>query len=224
MSFSREDVVIVIPAYNEEKTVYEVVQRARPYGRVIVVDDGSRDQTFREAVKAGAVCLKQPLNLGKGAALKTGVEFALKTYTPRAIVFLDADLQHPPEEIPALLEKLGQTDVMLVHAYRQFDKNMPLVFRIGNIFFTLTSRLLFGRYLPDVLSGFKAIRAEAWPLIEWQSQGYSIEVEVFANIAKHKLRVATHPIPTIYLDPRKGTTVLHGFGVLRDLIYFRLTK
>ncbi len=157
----REQVAIVIPAYNEEKTIYEVVQRARPYGRVIVVDDGSRDQTFREAVKAGAVCLKQPLNLGKGAALKTGVEFALEKYQPGFIVFLDADLQHPPEEIPKLLAYFQDPDVMLVHAYRAFNKNMPLDMRIGNIFFTTLSRILFGRYLPDVLSGFKAIRAEA---------------------------------------------------------------
>ena len=221
----RERVAIIIPAYNEEKTIFDAVQRARTYGRVVVVDDGSTDTTFREAIRAGATVLRQPINLGKGAALKTGVEFALDKYQPDFIVFMDADLQHPPEEIPTMLRILEErNDVELVHAYRQFDKNMPLVFRIGNAFFTLTSRLLFGRYLPDVLSGFKALRRSAWEKMAWQSRGYSLEVEIFANIAKHGVKTAVHPIPTIYLDPRKGTTVLHGFSVLKDLIYFRLTK
>src|SRR3989344_5319417 len=88
-------IAIIIPARNEEKTIAAVISGAKKYGRVIVVDDGSTDSTAAEAQKTGAIVLQHIVNLGKGCALKTGCDYAVREYSKK-IVVIDADAQHDP--------------------------------------------------------------------------------------------------------------------------------
>ena len=108
----KENIFAIIPAYNEENRVADVVTNAKRYvDKVIVVDDGSSDKTYDAAKSAGAVTLKHIVNLGKGAALKTGCDYAI-TQGADMLIVLDADTQHDPEEIPNFIKTLKEADIV----------------------------------------------------------------------------------------------------------------
>ena len=110
--------LIIIPAYNEELTIGSVVALAKKYGDVLVVDDGSGDRTSEIAREAGAIVIRHNTNMGKGAALKTGFEYALSREY-EIVVTLDADGQHNPDEIPLLMEPIirGEADLVIGSRY-----------------------------------------------------------------------------------------------------------
>lgn len=153
----------LIPAYNEETSVGEVVIKTIPYvDRVVVIDDGSSDRTSEVARKAGALVLKLPVNLGYGAALHTGYIFAHKNNFD-VIVQLDADGQHKPEDIPRLIApiKEGKADVVIGSRFlSDSDWRGTLARRIGMKFFSILIRLLTGKIITDPTSGFQAMNKD----------------------------------------------------------------
>ncbi len=223
MSFSKEDIFAVIPAYNEEKTVAEVVKKARQHvAKVIVVDDGSKDNTLNKAKKAKADVLMHVVNLGKGAALKTGCDYAAKLGA-KAIVTLDADRQHEPSEIPRLIKSLEEADI--VFTYRKIDYHtMPLIKKIGNKFINASIRAMFGINVFDTQCGYRAFTAEAYRKIRWTSSDYSVETEMIARTGKNKLRFRQLPIKTIYLDAYRGITFVDGIKIFLSMLWLRLSK
>ena len=111
---------IIIAAYNESKNFGKVLtELKKEHKNIIVVDDGSKDNTFSIAKKSGATVLKHVVNLGKGAAMKTGCDYAVK-FGADILVLMDADGQHEPKEVPNLLNKLKDTDI--IFGYRKFNK------------------------------------------------------------------------------------------------------
>lgn len=214
--------VAIIPAYNEGNHIAEVVKATRDLvDKVIVVDDGSTDSTALIARKAGAIVLRHIVNLGKGAALKTGCEYAYKIGA-KFFILLDADIQHEPNEIPRFLKLLNDYDI--VFSYRKLNKNMPLVIRVGNFIITKITKLLYGISLKDTQSGYRAFTREAYKKIKWKSSDYSVESEVIARVGKSKLRYTEIPIKTIYSDKYKGTTVLDGIKIVLNMIWWRFTE
>ena len=120
----------MVPAYNEGKTIAGVITKIKTYlSPAVVVDDGSSDDTFLQAKSAGAIVLKHKVNLGKGAALKTGCDYAIQLGAKKIIV-MDADGQHDPKEIPEFMTSLNSHDI--VFGCRKIPKTMPWVFRFGN--------------------------------------------------------------------------------------------
>ena len=120
----------VIPAYNEEKHISKIIKETKKYvDCVVVVDDGSKDKTSVMAKKSNAVILRHLVNLGKGAALKTGCDYAVKN-SAGFIIAIDADAQHDPKEIPRFLEGLKAREIVL--GYRKLNRKMPLVLKFGN--------------------------------------------------------------------------------------------
>src|ERR1700750_808118 len=110
MNASKETVLAIIPAFCEQRFIGEVVRQVRQYvDAVVVVDDGSRDQTAAQAEAAGAHVIRHPTNLGKGAALKTGLEYAV-SIKASFFLFLDGDGQHDPSEIPAFIEAVNRSN------------------------------------------------------------------------------------------------------------------
>ena len=210
----------IIPAFNEEKDIAGIVKRTKKYvKKVVIVDDGSNDKTSRYAEKAGAIVLRHIINLGKGAALKTGCDFAIKK-SAALIVVLDADAQHNPDNIPKFLEKLDKCSI--VFGYRKLSSKMPFVLRFGNWFISDITRLLYGINLKDTQCGFRAFTAEAYKKLRWNASDYSMESEMIARAGKQNLKYVQIPIETIYSDRYKGTTIIDGMKIVLNMIWWKL--
>lgn len=148
---------VVIPAFNEGAAVAEVVaglRSAAPWHEIIVVDDGSTDDTTDHAALAGAVVVRHPYNKGNGAAVKSGIRRASGDY----VLIIDADGQHAPEDAVRLAQRLGDYD--LVIGARARSSQAGLVRRIGNDVLNALAGYLADRRIPDLTSGFRAARRE----------------------------------------------------------------
>ncbi len=212
----------VIPARNEERNISKVVRNAKKHaGCVVLVDDGSADNTALFGGKAGALVLRHVVNLGKGAALKTGCDFAVKKGA-RFIVVLDADAQHNPEDIPRFAQKLEKYDIVFGH--RKPSSKMPFIFRFGNRFISAATKFLYGISLNDTQCGFRAFSKEAYRKIRWNAVDYSMESEMIARAGRQRLKYVQIPIQTIYSDRYKGTTVLDGMKIVLNMVWWRLFR
>ncbi len=209
----------VIPAHNEEKNIAHIVAKTKKYVHtVMVVDDGSTDATHELAQQAGAQTLRHIINLGKGAALKTGCDFAAANGANYLIV-LDADAQHDPGEIPRFIQKFHEYDI--IFGYRKLSQNMPMVLRIGNWLISQAIGKLYHVHLYDTQSGYRAFSAAAYKKIRWDACDYFMESEMIFNVGKNKLRYTQIPIRTIYNDKYKGTTVIDGVKILMNMFLFK---
>lgn len=214
------ELAIIIPARNEERTIERVVSAAVMYGKVIVVDDGSEDTTGTLARHAGALVLRHAINLGKGAALKTGCDYAVR-HGAHMIVALDADAQHDPSHIPSFVRLLRIYDI--VFGYRTFSHSMPFIFRFGNIFINKLAAFLYDVRLRDTQCGYRAFTAETYKKVRWRSPDYSVESEMVARVGKCGLKFVEVPIETVYLDSYKGTTVLDGIRIVLKMLWWRVS-
>ena len=165
--------------------------------------------------------LRHIINLGKGASVKTGCDFALRKGAEQ-LILIDSDGQHNPKDIPRFLESLKEADI--VFGYRKFDKNMPFVLKFGNWFINFTTRLLYEIDLRDTQCGYRAFTSEAYKKIRWKANDYSMESEMIANAGKRHLKYKEIPIQTIYTDKYKGTTFLDGIKIVFNMFLWRLRK
>lgn len=223
---SAETGLVLVPAYNEEAAVAEVVRRAARHLPVLVVDDGSRDATAARAEDAGAEVLRQTPNQGKGAALRAGFRSALAR-SNGFVVTLDADGQHDPEEIPSFLRRRRERAADLIIGARRFEQ-MPFVRRMSNRFARRALSWAVGRPILDNQSGYRLIgRRLLELLLESDESGFEFEVEMIATCIREALGLDWVPIRTIYageashIDPwahtvnflrivRKARTMVRG--------------
>lgn len=219
---------LVIPAYNEEQTIKEVLKKATPFtDYTIVIDDGSKDSTWKEMQKAkehiegNIIALKHIVNLGKGAALKTGCAAAQKLGAD-IIVTIDADGQHPPEHIPAIIEYMNKNNLEVVFSIRKGGDKMPLIRLVGNKVLNLLAIYLFNLKLRDIWCGFRAFRTDCLSKLSWEKNDYSGEIEMALKVGKNKLRYGELVIPTIYHDAHRGVTILHGLKLIGQMIIWRI--
>ena len=212
---------IIIPAYNEEKNIGAVLKQVVLLGhQVLVVDDGSRDATSQVARSFGVKVIRHAINLGKGSALRSGCDYAVNCGA-ESIVVMDADGQHDPQLVPQFLKLLSEKD--MVFGYRSHWQRMPFVLRFGNWVINNSVTVLFGVRLRDTQSGFRAFTAPVYPKIRWSATDYFMESEMIAQMGKHKLRIAQIPIPTIYADKYKGTTVFDGMKIVCKMMIHRFS-
>lgn len=190
-------VLALIPAYEEGPRVAGVVAATTPRLPVLVVDDGSRDDTAARAEGAGATVLRQVPNAGKGAALRAGFASALDEGFD-AVVTLDADGQHDPAEIPAFLAAFAATGAELVIGQRDFAA-MPLTRRVSNTLGGMVLSAAVGRSVPDNQSGYRLIgRALMHALLDSTESGFEFEVEMIARCIALGRPIEWVPIRTIY--------------------------
>lgn len=192
-------IVAVIPAYNAERFVGQVVRRTRKFvGRVIVVDDGSVDDTAKVAKSAGAIVVRLEKNSGKANAIKKGV--AATAGKADIIVLLDADLQHLPEEIPDLIRpvKNGKCDICIGSRFLGDYGRMPFHRRLTNRLTTFFTNRLTGYGLTDVQCGFRAIGPTAIAKLKFEGDRYTIETKMVLEAHDAGLRVREVPITTVY--------------------------
>ena len=189
-------IVALIPAYNEIQHVAEVVRRTRAYLPVVVIDDGSTDGTGEAASEAGATVLKHPENRGKGAALATGITWALEQGC-QAVVTLDADAQHDPDEIPTFLEAHHRDLADMIIGRRDFSQ-MPFWNQLGNRLGTWVLSWALGRPIPDNQCGFRLLNRRAMETVRFSTTGFEFEVEMIVQAVIAGLRLAWVDIKTIY--------------------------
>src|SRR3989475_11267228 len=226
-------VLAAIPAFNEGPTIGSVVLRAKQYAEeVVVIDDGSKDDTAEIAALAGAHVIQHARNLGKGTAIRTAWLFARERH-PEALVLLDGDHQHDPKDIPRIVEPIlaGKADVVLGMRWGK-TSGMPLYRRIGKRALDYATAVATKNgLLTDSQCGFRVFSSRALSLIEPTDNGLSIESQMLLEAQERNLRIqevnidARYDIEGSTLSPgRHGTTVLGRIVTLvsekRPLFFF----
>jgi glycosyltransferase involved in cell wall biosynthesis len=203
MLASKETVLAIIPAYCEERFIGQVVRQAlRNVRSVLVVDDGSFDNTATEAEAAGAKVIRHSKNLGKGAALKTGLEYAVAVEVG-FFLFLDGDGQHDPAEIPIFMDAINHSQADLVVGNRMENlESMPLVRRWTNQFMSWQIGRICRRPIADSQCGFRLARKRLLPVLMAPSNRFEFESESIILAARRGFRLIFVPVRTIYTDQR----------------------
>jgi len=221
------NLTVIIPAYNEEKHIGEVVQGVKKYTEnIIVIDDGSEDKTSEIAQKNGAKVYRHFINRGLGGALGTGISVALSEQAD-IIVTLDADGQHDPAEIPRIIKPIidGKADVVIGSRFL-VRQSMPLFRRLGNPFLNFITFFLFGIWSTDSQSGMRAFSRKAAQSLEFYTDKMEVSSEILKEIKTHNFRLKEVPIKCIYTDYSlsKGQGLVVGLKTLIKLLILKLTK
>ncbi|MBU0766730.1 glycosyltransferase family 2 protein [Patescibacteria group bacterium] len=205
--------VAVIPAYNEEKRVPQVVRDALKFvDSVIVVDDGSTDRTAEVSEQAGAKVIRHVENCGAGAATMTGIEAARRTCAD-VLVTLDADEQHSSEDIPALLAPIekGEADIVFANRFGQRNR-IPLIRRLFNGIGNIITFGATGKWVSDSQCGFKVFGPRALKQVDLKMSGFEFCTEIVREAAQHKWRIAQVPTKVLYSEYTlaKGQSFANG--------------
>ena len=222
MPQSNADTWLVVPLYNEAAVVREVVQRTREtFPNVVCIDDGSRDNSVEEALAGGAIVVEHPINLGQGAALQTGLEFALAQPGAEYFVTFDSDGQHRVEDALAMVERLRTEPLDIVVGSRFLDDRTnagalkKLVLRTAVLF----ERISTGVKLTDAHNGLRALNRTAASRIRITQNRMAHASEIVAQIGTQKLRYAEQPVQIIYSDysRAKGQSMWNSVNILSEL-------
>lgn len=217
---------IVIPTYNEEARIGEVLKSLHKLNLpIIVVDDGSEDNSKLQIVNyklkyKNIIILTHKVNLGKGAALKTGCEYAFE-HGSEAVILMDSDGQHLVSDLPQFIEKLKSKKYDVILGSRNLNMGVPLDRYLGNKLASVVVALLYGIYASDLICGFRAITKKAYKKIKWESTGYGVEIETVIKIKRYALNYCEVPVQTVYHDNFKGVSILDAVGVLGNLLIWR---
>ncbi len=226
---------IIIPVFNEEKTIGKIIKKVAAVEmknvskEIIVVDDGSSDKTLQNIPKTGVVLIRHPVNMGKGAAVKSGIDVATGEYT----IIQDADLEYDPNYIPQLLEPIFSKKAKVVYGTRL--KRLPhlkqeektgrfLLHFIGNRFLSLVSSALYGTWITDMETCYKLFPTYAGKKLNLRSRRFDFEPEITAKLLKSGYKILEVPITTVprdYNEGKKLRTFHDGAIALWTLIKYR---
>jgi glycosyltransferase involved in cell wall biosynthesis len=218
-------ILVCVPAFNEAKTISDIVGRCKKYAEeVIVYDDGSTDDTHEVAVSAGATVIRSPENKGYGIAIRSLFQ-AAKEKGADIMVTLDSDGQHNPDQIPPLIEQLKQGfDLVIGSRYLRNDdkEKVPRFRNIGIKTITRLTQAASYRGITDSQSGFRAYNKNALSKINLYEDGMAVSTEILLRASEKKLLVAEVPI-TINYDTKDTSThnpLRHGIGVVYSVFQF----
>jgi len=222
-------VFIIVPVYNEENRAVETINQILKTDKdlnIIVVDDGSSDNSLKileNSFKNNSriVISSHLINLGKGAAMKTGLKMAWELGGD-AVVFIDADGQHNPKYLPKFINALEKFPI--VFGYRELNKKSPWIRRNGNKFAGWLIGSLFNIKRKDLLCGFLGFRKDIYKKITWKSNRYGIETEMATKVGKNKIPFLEVKIDTIYIDKYKGVTIFDALKILVKIPFWYFNK
>lgn len=214
--------VACIPAFNEERTISDIIIRAKKFvDKVVVCDDGSVDNTSVRAEETGAIVIKHKKNIGKGAALKSLFSKA-KELDADAVVVIDGDGQFLPEEIPNLLEPILQDKFDIVNGYRfENEQDMPKYRKVGNKILDKVTNMASDVPFRDTQSGFRAYSKKAIQTISFTTDGFGADSEILISASKKNLRISEVKVNVLYDTGGKTSTknpIVHSGDVLGSLI------
>lgn len=219
--------VVVIPAFNEEQRVAQTIAAVKPFAAaVVVVDDGSKDQTSMVAREAGAIVIRHLINCGPGAATQTGLVYA-KSLDADYVATFDADGQHEANDIPLMLEFLiaQQKDVVFGSRFLKNNK-VPWLRRLANMAGNFITFLLSGIYLTDSQSGFKIFSKKALDHISITANGFEFCSEIVREVGSEGILYCEYPIH-VYYSPEtlaKGQNLSTGITTMFKLIVRSLMR
>ena len=220
------NLVAIIPAYNEEKALPDVISKTLKYvDKVIIVNDGSDDKTEEVAMGAGAEVINHIINLGKGEALKSGFK---SVNDDSIIITIDGDGQHNPDEIPNLIKPIIEDGADLVNGSRYMngpEENTPAYRRVGQKVLDIATNISAGIKVTDSQSGFRAFSPRARDCFRFKDTGFGIESEMLVDAAEAGLKIVEVPITVRYdVDGSTKDPITHGVGVLLKIIIDKVTR
>lgn len=218
---SSIDVSVIIPAYDEEETIAEVLQDVKKVSgflgnvEVIVVDDGSKDRTGEKVVAFPYVkYIRHKHNLGKGAAIQTGI----KNSSGKIIVIQDADLEYLPKCIPSLVKPIseGSMDIVYGSRFNSKPKGMSFAHFWGNTILSLVTRFLYNIKIEDVMTGQKVFRRSVLDFIKLKENGFVVEIEITCLAFNQSRKFTELPIPYSYRN--HGHSKIKPFDGFKSLV------
>jgi len=194
-----ERIMIIIPAYNEEGPIAKLLSSLNfPPQDIIVVDDGSIDNTFSESQSFGVHVIRHEKNEGKGMAHRTGFNFASKEEA-RWVITMDADGQHSPKDIPKFIKAIKEKKGDMIIGEREVTiRTMPFLRFLTNLWTSLIVSILGGKRVKDAQSGFRAISKEIFTSISLSTNNFQTESEIIIKSARRGFKITSVPIRTIY--------------------------
>ncbi len=194
-----ERIMIIIPAYNEEGPIAKLLSSLNfPPQDIIVVDDGSIDNTFSESQSFGVHVIRHEKNKGKGIAHRTGFNFASKEEA-RWVITMDADGQHSPKDIPKFIKAIKEKKGDMIIGEREVTiRTMPFLRFLTNLWTSFIVSILGGKRVKDAQSGFRAISKEIFTSISLSTNNFQTESEIIIKAARRGFRITSVPIRTIY--------------------------
>ena len=225
----NDDVWVIVRCFNESQVVRGVIEELRRhFPHVVGVDDGSRDTSSAEMVAAGATVVRHAINLGSGAALQTGIEFALLDPNAQYFVCFDADGQHRPEDAVSMVERLrrGEEDILIGSRFLGSSAGMPrsrrIVLRVARVFERLTS----GVALTDAHNGLRAFTRAFAERIDLQLADMAYASELLSLIKHSGMRYAEHPVTFQYTEysMAKGQRSINSVNIAMDIWLHQFLK
>ena len=213
---------LVVPLYNEAQVVHDVIAEARKtFPNIVCVDDGSSDDSANEARRGGAAVVKHPINLGQGAALRTGLDFALRQPGADFFVTFDSDGQHSVDDAMSMVKRLSKGDLDIVVGSRFLDNRTKpgfvkvVVLKLAVKF----ENIMTGVKLTDAHNGLRALSRHAAQVIRIDQNRMAHASEIVAEIGRNKLRYEEMPVHLVYTEysKSKGQSVWNSVNILSDL-------
>jgi glycosyltransferase involved in cell wall biosynthesis len=216
---------VIVPAYNEAENIREVVEKLMELRQsisdleIVVVDDGSRDDTSKKvAMFSDVKCVRHHMNLGKGAALRSGIEKSVGD----VIVIQDADLEYSPNEIPKMVEPILAGSVDIVYGSRLSNgkpSSMSVSHHVGNMILSLATAIMFGVRITDVMTGHKAFTRKVLESFRLEGNGFTVEIELTAKALRNGWRFGE--VPVAYQYRQRGFSKIRfmdGFRCLNEIL------
>lgn len=225
----NRDVCVIIPVYNEGKVIRQVVNKMlRKFENVVCVDDGSRDDSADEIARTKATLVKHPINLGQGAALQTGIDYALMNESVKYFVTYDADGQHELKDVLAMLVAIKKQKVDIILGSRFLGKAENItalkrfILKLAILFTNKTS----GVRLTDAHNGLRVFNRNVASKLNITMPDFSHASEIIDRIAQHEFSYAEEPITILYTDysRAKGQSVINAVNIGFDMLLHRMTK
>lgn len=226
---NKQKVFIIVPAFNEEERIGQVLRdlKAEGYENIVVVDDGSKDETGEVAKSEGVIVLQHCINRGPGAATQTGLSFAKQKDADFAVT-IDADGQHDARDVSRLIEKaeMDNLDMVFGSRFMEASNTIPLQKRFFNEIADIITFILSTKWVSDSQTGLKVFSKHALEKIYINTSGFEFCTEIFMQIRHYDLKFEELPIKVIYNtnNQKKGQNFATGITTLFKLFVEAITK
>ncbi len=209
----------LICAYNEEKHISEVVSKSLKHLKnVIVVNDGSSDNTLKELKKTKARIINFKKNQGKGVALRKGFQYAIRNKFDY-LILLDGDSQHDPDEIPKFLEQIKAGYDLIIGSRKRRGSNMPYLRRFTNFSTSLLLSAKMRKWIKDTQSGYRAINVKFLKNLNLRREKYDLETELLIKVIRRGAKVTDVTIKTIYGDEKSSINPVRDTARFLSLLF-----